>query len=519
MVVESASKLGALQTLRAGGRPGRSNDIKVRFTVFCSAAEYLVSLSKNYAVQSRFLRRLSIALKAKTIFLAAGLLVWAVAEAPGRAAEANHVVLITIDGFPARMFWDSKTPIPRIRDLAAHGVIAQELHVSNPTVTWPNHTTLVTGMRPAGHGVLYNGILVREGPGLPVKVDEQRDKTELVGVPTLYDELHMAGLRTAAIDWPCTRNSESLDDDFPDTPDNVSYTTPRLRKELVAAHILADEDEASFRALSSPERDEIWTKAACHAIRMRRPHLLLLHLLNTDGIHHQYGPESAASYTALALADFLVGQVLDTLDAAGIRQNTSIFVLADHGFATATNVLQPNVLFRQAGLIEAGGANQGSKARAMVVPEGGIGMVYLTDPQTRDTDRKKLLDVLKDKEGIEDVVQPDRFASLGLPSPEKNPGMADLIIVARDGYAISGTAVGEEFVVPVTGSVNRGYHGYLASNAKMNAPFIASGRGIKQGIKIGAVENIDIAPTVAHLLGHDLRNAEGKVLSEILSAQ
>ncbi len=184
-----------------------------------------------------------------------------------QAAEDQHVVLITIDGCPARMFWDAKTPIPRIRQLAADGVAAEGLRISNPTLTWPNHTTLVTGVQAASHSVLYNGILVREGPGQPVKVDPKRGKAELVAVPTLYDGLHKAGLRTAAINWPCTRDSTSLDDDFPDVPDSVLHTTPRLRQELVAQHILPDDQEKTFRALTGPGRDEVWTKAACHLIR------------------------------------------------------------------------------------------------------------------------------------------------------------------------------------------------------------------------------------------------------------
>ena len=78
----------------------------------------------------------------------------------GRAAEAEkHVVLITIDGFPAAMMADPKTPIPRIRKLAAEGTMADGLRVSTPSVTWPNHTTLVTGVHPDKHSVLYNGIL------------------------------------------------------------------------------------------------------------------------------------------------------------------------------------------------------------------------------------------------------------------------------------------------------------------------------------------------------------------------
>src|SRR5262245_43428273 len=79
------------------------------------------------------------------------------------AAADVHVVMITIDGFPASMFWDPKTPIPRIRELAAKGVAGEGLRVSNPSVTWPNHTTLVTGVQPAKHSVIFNGILMRGG--------------------------------------------------------------------------------------------------------------------------------------------------------------------------------------------------------------------------------------------------------------------------------------------------------------------------------------------------------------------
>src|SRR5262249_42840375 len=105
-------------------------------------------------------------------------LLWFTAAWIGLSAEEPHVVLITIDGFPATMFSDAKIPLPHLRKLAAEGVAAQGLRVSNPTLTWPNHTTLVTGVRAARHSVLYNGILVRDGPGLPVRVDPRRDKAE-----------------------------------------------------------------------------------------------------------------------------------------------------------------------------------------------------------------------------------------------------------------------------------------------------------------------------------------------------
>jgi len=434
------------------------------------------------------------------------------------AAESDrHVVLITIDGFPAYMSRDPKTPIPRIRQLAAEGCVAEGMRTANPTVTWPNHTTLVTGVRANRHSVLFNGILVRGEADQAPKVDPKRDKADLVAVPTLYDLLHGRGLRTAGIDWPCTRNSASLDDDFPDSPENVLHTTPALRRELVAQRILSDETDASFAKLTGPGRDEVWTQAACWVIKERKPNLLLLHLLNTDGIHHRYGPQSPASYTALALADSYVGRIIDALDAAGIRSQTTLFVTADHGFANATNVLQPNVLLKQSSLLEIGATNQITKARVQVVPEGGSGMIYLNNPGTREEDRQRVRQLFSGKEGIQEILEPAQFAAAGLPSPEQNRGMADLVLIAKDGYAINGSAAGSDFVVPVAGSVNAGYHGYIASNSKMDAPFIAAGRAINKNTKVGMIDNIDVAPTIAHLFDVKLEAAEGKVLTEILS--
>jgi predicted AlkP superfamily pyrophosphatase or phosphodiesterase len=452
-----------------------------------------------------------------SIFWALIVLAFAAAGSIRAADEPErHVVLITIDGFAAAMFAEAKSPIPRIRRLATEGAAAAGMRVSSPSVTWPNHTTLVTGVHPEKHSVLYNGILARLGPDQPVSVDPKRDKTELVAVPTIFDLLHSAGFRTAGINWPCTRASKALDDDFPDSPDTLLHTTPRLLQEMVAAKILPDEIDATFRAMTGPARDDVWTEAACHVIARRKPHLLLFHLLNTDGIHHRYGPQSPASYTALALADIYVGRILDALDAAGIRGGSTVFVTSDHGFAAVTKTLHPNVLLRQAGLIELDRSNQVVRARVQVVSEGGMGMVYLNNPATREEDRTKVKSLFEGKEGIAEVIEAAEFPQLRLPSLERNRGMADLIISAKDGYGIAAAAAGDEFVVAAGTQSNLGYHGYLATNPKMNAAFVASGAGIKRGAKIGWIENIDVAPTIAHLLGQNFRSADGKVLTEIL---
>jgi predicted AlkP superfamily pyrophosphatase or phosphodiesterase len=436
------------------------------------------------------------------------------------AASPAHVVVITIDGFPSYLLDDPKAPIATIRMLAKQGAVAQGgMRVSNPAITWPNHTTLVTGVRPAKHSVLFNGVLVRPGNGKPVHIDPARDQADLVAVPTVFELLHKAGLRTAAINWPCTRNSSGLDDNFPDVPEPVVNMTPRLREDLVSAAVLSDPTDPSFKNLSSAARDQIWTAAACRVIRERKPNLLLFHLLVVDGLHHNYGPQTAAAYTGLALADRHVRDILDALDAAGIRKETTLFVMADHGFATATNLLFPNILLRKAGMLTAGPTGI-VHAQAMAISEGGSALVYLDNRQAADADRAKLVALFKDQPGIDRIIEPADFPRLGLPVPsDKTPQAPDLVLSPKAGYAFSNMATGEEFIAPIVmGRQNVGYHGYLADNPKMNALFIASGRGIRPASQIESFENINVAPTIAHVFGQEFSNIDGKTLTALFEA-
>ena len=313
--------------------------------------------------------------------------VFAFAALPSVASTNHHVILITMDGFAAYLLTNEQAPIPTLRKLANEGAVAEGLKVSNPSVTWPNHTTLVTGVHPDQHSVLFNGVLVRPGPGLPVKVDGQRDKSDLVAVPTLADVLHKAGYRTAGINWPCTRNSKTLDDDFPDVPQQITHSTPRLREELIALGILKDATERSFSAQSAASRDQIWTAAAVHVIETRRPNFMMFHMLVTDSTHHKYGALSPAGYNAVALVDGQLREVLRALDAAGIRDRTTLFIVADHGFEKALKIVNPNVLFRKAGLLEATSVGQIVRARAQIISEGGTALGVPDEPRDEERGR------------------------------------------------------------------------------------------------------------------------------------
>lgn len=446
------------------------------------------------------------------------LLLAAIWISAGRGLAADrHVLIVSIDGFAASLLDDPRAPIPTIRRLAGQGAVATGgMTVVNPSVTWPNHATLITGVRPEKHGVLANGGLVRGAVGVPVTVDAKRDQKDLLRAPNIVAAAHAAGLRTADINWPCTRAAADLDDSFPDTPDQVEHMTPRLRTELIGLGLLADETQKSFMASSAVGRDLVWTEAACHVIRSRRPHLMMVHLLNVDATHHAFGAHTPAGYTANGYADMCLARMLAALDEAGIREQTTVIVLADHGFATTPKAIRPNVLLRQKGLLTVEGGKIAT-AQVHVYPEGGVGLVYCTDPGTADTLRQSVKELLTGLEGVADVLLPEQFAAHGLPHPRRYEQAPDAVLVAADGYAVSGSVDGETFVTGnVEAKTSLGSHGFLATLPKMNALCILSGDGIRRGVRLEGVANTDIAPTIATVLGLPAFPADGRVLQDAL---
>src|ERR1700722_4486838 len=128
----------------------------------------------------------------------------AFAQVPPRQ---RMVVVISLDGFPAYALDDPKLPIPTLRRLIRDGVSARMTTI-NPTVTWPNHTAMVTGVRSDEHGLLANGTIVQTGGWPPVKVEPMIDKEKMVHAPTVYDAASQSrthhGANRLGCDQSCT---------------------------------------------------------------------------------------------------------------------------------------------------------------------------------------------------------------------------------------------------------------------------------------------------------------------------
>jgi predicted AlkP superfamily pyrophosphatase or phosphodiesterase len=421
--------------------------------------------------------------------LAAGTALCGLASAQTPAGQ-RMVIVISLDGFPAYGLDDAKLPVPTLRRLIRQGVTAR-MTIINPTITWPNHTTLVTGVRADEHGLLVNGSIVPTGAWPPMKVDPMVDKVKMVHAPTVYDAAHNAGLTTAQIDWVAINNAPTITWPFNE------WATPAgaVEQEMIRKGAISAADVEDFTKANILFRDQIWAKAAVFLIREHRPNLMLLHFLSLDTVHHSFGPRTLAATSAIAFLDSCVEKVVAAVHEAGMDDRTTFLVVADHGFKGYTKEIHPAVAIAAAGLSD----------KVQVLPEGGTAMIYVASAEVLPQAIKALQGV----EGIDKVLGADSFAALGLPLPSRDPQMSPLLLTAKDGYSFSGATGG-----PVTAAVPqlRGSHGYMASDPEMDALFIASGYGVRPGSLPARIPNLDVAPTIAKLLGVPLPSAKGKPL-------
>lgn len=443
-----------------------------------------------------------------------------------QSATANDnervVVLISVDGLAASYLKDPRANIPTIRKLAHDGASAEGMITSFPSVTWPSHVSLITGTPPGRHGVLANRVLDRKtGKMITFVGDPTFTKDECVRVPTLYDVVSQAGMKTASVIWPACNGAKTLDWVIPDSNQvrlHREYTTPGFAEELDRAGIsIAKLGKWEWQKDYSAMRDATYTRVATYLLKQHRPNLLLLHLITPDHVEHAYGPHVEESYWSVANADDRIREIWEALNQPPLAGKATLFVVADHGFAAFDKYINPNVVLKNAGLVEVDKFDKVTKRRAWSLRGGGCSMIYLLDDENKETLRQQVKEMMSELEGVDKVLDVDEFTRYGLPDPAENPQQADLMLVAKRGYSFDRDHRGTNPIKDV-GS-RKGAHGHLPDPPYMHAMFVAAGAGIKPGIQLKTVSNLDVAPTIAKLLGVELPTAEGRVLTEILSAR
>jgi len=427
------------------------------------------------------------------------------AAAPAAAAP---VVMISIDGLrPADVIDAPKRglKVPNLRALMAEGAYATGVRNTLPTVTYPDHTTLVTGAWPAVHGITGNTVF----DPLKQNMDGWYWYARDVKVEGLWEEVHKAGFKTASINWPVTVGDDFIDYNVPEFW--RAFYPPEDAKllEAVSTRGLLDElsrvggtpEEALIG--EEPDNDQARTNIALALIALKHPQFLTLHLTALDHNEHKYGPGSKEANAVLEKLDAQIGEVVAAARRAA--PDVVIALVSDHGFAPVEHDVNLMTAFAQAGLVTLDPDSHKPTAwEAEPWNAGGSAAIMLAHPDDAalKTKVKALLDKLAadPANGIAAVIDRAAIARAG------GGGEPSFWIDFKIGYEGGSKTTGPL----LTAGSNKGTHGYFPTHPEMRATFLIAGTA-KKG-SLGEIDMIDIAPTLAKVLGVPLPQATGKPL-------
>lgn len=415
------------------------------------------------------------------------------------AADERHLILVSIDGLRPELYLDPASPAREIAALADRGARARAAEPVFPSVTYPNHASIVTGMRPARHGILFNVLFEPDG-----RRGRWYERAADLRATPIWEWARAAGLRTAAVAWPSTVGAR-IDQLVPER-DYYARRAP-LDALLEAA------TPGLFDRLAAPPRpgafqdpiawDEFTTRTAAAMIRATRPHLTLLHLVQLDHVQHRGGVRGAEVLPALARIDGHIGSLVRAAREAGIAERALLIVTGDHGFEDMRELVFPNEVLARAGLRGCPAAGPGWQATAHVA--GGAAAVFAEPPDDPGLVAKVETALRREAAGRYRVLTRRELDDLGAMTG------AALGIEAAPGHGLAGSC-GRGLTQAHAG----GTHGYLPSRPGMATGFVAAGAGVRAGVALERIRLIDVAPTAARLLGLTPPPVEGRVLDEIV---
>ena len=421
------------------------------------------------------------------------------AHATGAAPPARHLVLISIDALRPEFYLDDAYAPPALRALLRAGSHARAVTPVFPSVTYPGHASIVTGVSPARHGVLFNRIGSPTG-GPSRWYEEAKD----LRAPPLWEIAHAAGLTTAAVSWPSTLNARIdwlvPERDYYRRPQPVEAlrqaTTPGLFERLGVTP-----QPAMFKDIA--QWDEFLATTAAAIVRGMRPNLLLLHLVQLDYFQHRGGRDARELRPALARVDAHVGAIVAALREAGLADRTAVIVTGDHGFQDARRTVQLNEILARTGL---GGCPwTDAEWRATAHVTGGSAAVFVRDGAGAEAATRAEEALRREARDRYTIVPRRQLDELGAMTG------AAFAVEAAPGYAVGG-ACGEGLGT----SGRAGAHGFLPSRPSMSTGFVAAGAGIRTGVALERIGLIDVAPTAARLLGLAAPAMEGRALEDIV---
>lgn len=430
-----------------------------------------------------------------------GLVLAAVLLESAAVQAVPRLVLISLDGlYPEiyRQAGDLGLQVPNLLQLAHEGVSADGMLGIFPSSTYPSHTTLITGTRPARHGVVANSVFAPE-KSEPGWYWFARD----VRVPTLPEVAHAAGLVVGVSCWPALVGADYVPWHLPEIWSLGQGDASSRQKVLAhATPGLVEEVEARFGAWTDDrfewgKQDDRITDGAVALLESHRPRLLLVHLVEVDHVLHEFGRNAPESLRAFEAADRQIGRILQALATNGLADSTDVVVVGDHGFANVHTEVRPNTELVRLGLLKEGAAARDEWGILARTTTAAAAFYARRSASLEERSRaQKHFEKLAREEyaGVFQVLDRaalDRYGAF----PEAIFGLA-----CRPGYTFSGRDKGDLLAA----SRGRGMHGYLPEEPSMQAGFLAAGPGFASGLEVPRVRMLDVAPTLARVLGLDL---------------
>jgi predicted AlkP superfamily pyrophosphatase or phosphodiesterase len=388
-----------------------------------------------------------------------GLCLLAAGLAFASAAGAGEPVVILLSWDGVRYDYLNRGEFPALARLQREGTQAEKLVTVFPSLTFPSHVTLATGASVEHHGIVANSFRDR----VRGKFQYENDASWLEAEP-IWAAAERQGVHAAVFFWVGSETDWH----------GVGAT---YRKSPFDSHV----SEAA-----KVEQILAWLDLPSD----RRPRLLLSWWHGADAVGHREGPDSPKIASALAEEDQALAQLLAGLDARGAWPDTTLLIVSDHGMAAVSEPVDLPAALRAKGI------------EAEVIASNGIAHVWLTDP-ARLRDAQATLGALP---GVTVWAGDAVPKSLHYAFPER---MGDLLAVTTPPRFFVAPDTLQSVSIRVRG-MDHGAHGYDPALPEMGGIFLAMGRGVEKGARLPPAHAIDVAATVARLLGIDApRNSEG----------
>lgn len=409
----------------------------------------------------------------------------------------KHLIVISLDAMGFRDLNELRNLVPHLDQLIRRGTWVKRVRGIFPTLTYPSHTSIITGQYPVTHGIVNNTKIQprRQSP------DWYWYRKDIKSTP-LYDVAHQAGMTTAAFLWPVTAGSKityNLAEIFP----NRIWTNQVLVSLKASSPLFLMYLNHKYgklrRGIKQPWLDDFVTACAVDTIKRKRPNLTLIHLVDMDSMRHRYGAQSQEAQDALKRLDGRVADIIQASKDAGIFENTNFVVLGDHYQITVQKMIHLNMLFAKHGWLTPISGKTTYHNNWQVTAKTCDGETYI---YTRgNVNLGALKQIIAGVEGVERIYDNKEAISRGA-DPR-----CTFLVEAKAGYyftdEVNRPAVVEDVDPQSLGTHDRyrGVHGYGPDKPDYYTTAVFAGPDINKGQTIDGARLVDEGPTFAKLLG------------------